>query len=324
MLKAGMQVFVTGGAGFIGSHVVERFLEQGNTVVIYDNFSTGQDRFLERAYAFGDRLRVVRADLLEAEALTKAMANSELVFHLAANADVRQGFMHPQKDLLQNTVATSNVLEAMRANGITEIAFASSSAVYGEASQRPTPETAVFPVQTSLYGASKLACEALIQAYCEGYNFQGYIFRLVSIVGARYSHGHVFDLYRLLKADPKHLKVLGDGQQEKSFLHVSDCLDAFFAVLEQGGDGVHIFNVGTRGFCRIEESVQWIADRLGVDPQIEYAGQDRGWTGDSRSVWLDCDKLFGLGWQPRTSIHDGIMQTVDYLVDNDWLLEARS
>jgi UDP-glucose 4-epimerase len=196
--------------------------------------------------------------------------------------------------------------------------------VYGEASQRPTPETAAFPVQTSLYGASKLACEGLIEAYCEGYGFQGFIFRLVSIVGARYSHGHVFDLYRLLKANPTRLRVLGDGQQEKSFLHVSDCLAAFFVVLQHGGDGVHIFNVGTREYCHIEDSVQWITNRLGANPQIDYTGQDRGWIGDNPSVWLDCEKLFALGWQPRTSMHDGIVQTVDYLVDNDWLLEARS
>src|SRR5712692_4937671 len=161
------------------------------------------------------------------------MQGTDWVFHLAANADVRFGTHHPRKDLEQNTIATANVLEAMRANGIRRLAFASTGSIYGEPDVFPTPEDAPFPMQTSLYGASKLAAEGLIQAYCEGFGMQGYIFRFVSILGERYSHGHVFDFYQQLAEHPEHLHVLGNGHQRKSYLYVQDCIEAILTALEQ-------------------------------------------------------------------------------------------
>ena len=212
-----MNIFVTGGAGFIGSNLVDRLLQNGHAVTVYDNLSTGQSQFLEGANQYPN-FSFIEADLLDEDALDKAMTEHELVFHLAANADVRFGTEHPRRDLEQNTIATYNVLEAMRQNGVLKIAFASTGSVYGEAEEIPTPENAPFPIQTSLYGASKLACEGLIAAYCEGFGFQSWIFRFVSILGERYTHGHVFDFYRKLQLDPSRLEVLGQWEAAKILL----------------------------------------------------------------------------------------------------------
>src|ERR1700723_3098305 len=237
----GMRAFVTGCAGFIGSTLTDRLLSSGCTVVGIDNFSTGQPRFLDSA-AKHPRFRLVEADLLDTGALQAAMRGADCVFHLAANADVRLGTEHPRKDLEQNIIATHNVLESMRANGIRKIAFASTGSVYGEATVFPTPEDAPFPVQTSLYAASKLAGEGLVAAYAAGYGFVGVICRLVSILGERYTHGHLFDFYRALKRDPTRLRVLGDGRQEKSYLYVQDCIDGLLAAADCHYDepGAHI------------------------------------------------------------------------------------
>src|SRR5947207_10639303 len=196
--------FVTGGAGFIGSNLVDRLLADGHAVTAYDNFSTGQLRFLDLAKP-KPNFRLVEGDLLGEKKLTGAMAGHDFVFHFAANADVRFGTQHPRKDLDQNTIATYNVLEAMRAGGIKSVAFSSTGSIYGEQAVFPTPEDAPFPVQTSLYGASKLAGEGLIEAYATGFGFRGFIFRFVSILGERYSHGHVYDFYQQLKEHPGHI-----------------------------------------------------------------------------------------------------------------------
>ena len=227
------------------------------------------------------------------------------MFHLAANADVRFGTDHPRKDLEQNTIATYNVLEAMRANGIKRIAFSSTGSVYGEATVFPTPENAPFPVQTSLYGTSKLAAEGLISSYCEGFGFQGYIFRFVSILGERYTHGHVFDFYQKLLADPSKLEVLGNGKQRKSYLYVQDCIDAILLAIERATDRVNIFNLGQDEYCEVNESIGWICERLRLKPRLEYTGGERGWIGDNPFIFLDCSRIRALGWTPKLSIHEG-------------------
>src|SRR5712671_2964394 len=247
-----MRCFVTGAAGFIGSSLVDRLLASGHNVVGYDNFSTGQRRFLERA-SKSAHFELVEADLLNTEALRSAIAGSDMVFHLAANADVRFGTHHPFKDIEQNTIATYNVLEAMRTNGIKRIAFSSTGSVYGEATVFPTPENAPFPVQTSLYGNSKVAAEGLISSYCEGFGFQGFIFRFVSILGERYSHGHVFDFYASLRRDPTSLRILGNGHQKKSYMYVQDCVDAMLIAVERAADKVNTFNLGTDEYCEVND-----------------------------------------------------------------------
>jgi UDP-glucose 4-epimerase len=318
-----MRYFVTGGAGFIGSNLVDRLLAQGHDVVAYDNLSTGFEENLENA-KLNKRFRLVLDDLLNRTALTESMAGCECVMHLAANADVRFGTQHPGRDLEQNTLATFNVLEAMRSNNIKRIAFSSTGSIYGEPEIFPTPETAPFPIQTSLYGASKLACEGLIEAYCEGFGFEGYIFRFVSILGERYSHGHVFDFFRSLQRDPSKLNILGNGLQKKSYLYVQDCIDAIFAAMEKSHDRVNIFNLGTDEYCQVNDSIGWITNHLVISPQLIYTGGERGWIGDSPFIFLDCRKIHGLGWTPRISIREGIIRTLAFLQTNDWLLEKRS
>ena len=317
-----MKIFVTGAAGFIGSNTVDRLLGEGHDVTGYDNFSTGQESFLQDA-ARSASFHSHRGDLLDLPALQRAMAGADLVIHLAANADVRFGTQHPTKDLEQNIIATSNVLEAMRANGTRRIVFASTGSVYGEAAVVPTPEQAPFPVQTSLYGASKLAAEGLIAAYCEGFGFQAFIFRFVSILGERYTHGHVFDFYKQLLQHPDSLDVLGDGSQRKSYLYIQDCIDAILLALEKAPGRVNVFNLGTDEYCQVNDSIRAICEHLGLSPQIRYSGGDRGWIGDNPFIFLECSRIRALGWKPKLTIREGILRTLQYLERNKELLAAR-
>jgi UDP-glucose 4-epimerase len=317
-----MKVFVTGAAGFIASNLVDRLLTDGHEVIGYDNFSTGREHFILEARR-SSRFHLHKHDLLDQEALKEAIEGAELVVHLAANADVRFGLQHPTKDLEQNTIATSNVLEAMRATGVKRIAFASTGSVYGEASVIPTPEDAPFPVQTSLYAASKLAAEALIESYCEGFGFQAYIFRFVSILGERYSHGHVFDFYRQLLAHPRELQVLGNGLQRKSYLYVQDCIDAMLLTIGTAQAPVTILNLGTDEYCQVNDSIRWICEHLNLSPEIQYSGGDRGWVGDNPFIFLDCGRMRAFGWKPKLTIREGIVRTLTYLEKNRFLLDAR-
>ena len=316
------KAFITGCAGFIGSSLADRLLWQGYEVVGFDNFSTGQERFLIAARE-NPKFRLIRGDLLDEAALKSGMAGSDMVFHLAANADVRFGTEHPRRDLEQNTIATYNVLEAMRANGIKKIVFSSTGSVYGEAQVIPTPEDGPFPIQTSLYGASKAAGEGMIAAYCEGFGCQSWIFRFVSILGERYTHGHVFDFYQKLKADPTRLFVLGNGKQRKSYLYVQDCIDAILLAVEKAAERVNIFNLGVDSYCELNDSISWICKELKVQPKLEYSGGDRGWIGDNPFIFLDTKKIQSLGWKPKLGIKDGVIKTVDFLSANEWVLDSR-
>ncbi|WLB91482.1 NAD-dependent epimerase/dehydratase family protein [Bradyrhizobium japonicum USDA 135] len=302
---------------------MDRLLAAGHSVVGYDNFVTGQRRFVEGALK-SSSFKLVEADLLNTDELGAAIAGCDMVFHLAANADVRFGTHHPFKDIEQNLIATYNLLEAMRANGIKRIAFASTGSVYGEATVFPTPETAPFPVQTSLYGNSKVAAEGLISSYCEGFGFQGFIFRFVSILGERYTHGHVFDFYQKLLADPSKLEVLGNGKQRKSYLYVQDCIDAIMIAIERATDRVNIFNLGQDEYCEVNQSIGWICERLQLKPRLEYTGGERGWIGDNPFIFLDCRRIRALGWTPKLSIEKGVMTTLEYLIANPWVVEART
>jgi UDP-glucose 4-epimerase len=317
-----LKALVTGAAGFIGSNLVDRLLAEGHEVVGFDNFSTGQSEFLESA-SRSPRFHLVREDLLNPGPLLAAMENIDFVFHLAAHADVRFGTEHPRKDLEQNTIATANVLEAMRARRVRRIAFASTGSVYGEPQVFPTPEDAPFPVQTSLYAASKLAAEGLITAYCEGFGFQSYIFRFVSILGERYTHGHVIDFCRQLLAHPDVLYVLGNGKQRKSYLYVRDCLDAVLLAIAKAQSKVNVFNLGTDEYCEVDDSIRWICGHLGASPRLCYSGGDHGWAGDNPFIFLDCSRIQGLGWKPKLTIREAVIRTVRFLQENSWVVERR-
>lgn len=316
------KAFITGGAGFIGSTLADRLSAEGVEVVIYDDLSRGRKEFISGVCA-RPGVEFVHADVLDAERLERSLDGCDTVFHFAANADVRHGFDQPTRDLEQNTIATSVVLEAMRATGVHRIAFASTGSVYGEPEVFPTPETCPFPVQTSLYGASKLAGESLIQAYAHGYGFSGVIFRFVSILGERYTHGHVFDFCRSLRRDPSRLRVLGDGRQEKSYLYVGDCVSAMTLAtgqkLESGT--VMIYNLGTDETIVVDDSIATITAHLDITPELEYTGGLRGWLGDSPLIHLDCTRIRSLGWRPTLSIRDAIRRTVDWLEQNPDLLD---
>jgi UDP-glucose 4-epimerase len=321
------RVFVTGVAGFIGSNLVDKLLAEGKAVIGWDNFSTGQAEFLAGAQA-QPLFKLIRGDNLDLGELTRAMAGCDTVFHLAANADVRFGVDHPGKDVQQNTLATFHLLEAMRANSIKRIAFSSTGSVYGEARVIPTPEDHPFPIQTSLYAASKLAGEALIQAYCEGFGFEGYIFRFVSILGERYTHGHVLDFYRQLREHPDYLKVLGDGTQRKSYLYVQDCLSAVLHVMCLGTAAkakhrVEIYNLGTEEYVQVNDSIRHICAHLGVQPRLEYSGGDRGWIGDNPFIFLDTKKVRATGYKTTLTIRESITRTLSWLEENQWVLQRR-
>ena len=311
---------ITGGAGFIGSNLADELVDRGVEVVILDDFRTGWREFLAEAI---DRpgVRIVEADVLDESALRDAFAGCDWVFHMQANADVRRGLEHPRRDLSQNTIATAGVLEAMRAEGVSRILFASTGSVYGEPKVFPTPEDAPFPVQTSLYAASKLAGEGLIEAYAAGFGFTGVICRFVSVLGERYTHGHVFDFFCALQRDPSRLLVLGDGRQEKSYMHVGDCVRAMLIAAEHHHEqpGAHIYNLGTEETVTVDRSAKIITEHLSLSPTIMHTGGRRGWVGDSPLIRLDTNRIRSLGWSPELNIAQGIVRTLDWLQISDYV-----
>lgn len=316
------RALITGGAGFIGSNLADRLLADGVEVVIYDNLSTGRPEFVAVALA-QPGARLIEGDVLDQDRLTNALEGCDTVFHLAANADVRYGLEHPRRDLEQNTLGTSCVLEAMRAAGVSSIVFSSTGSVYGEPVLFPTPEDCPFPVQTSLYAASKLAGEGLIAAYCHGYGFIGVIYRFVSILGERYTHGHVYDFFRALRSDPAHLRVLGDGRQEKSYLYVQDCVAGMLCGLRnQREPGCAIYNLGTDETIVVDQSVAIIGREMGVDPEVNHTGGRRGWPGDSPLIHLDCKLIRSLGWRPTVAIEQAIVRTLAWLESNPEIAES--
>ncbi len=322
---------ITGGAGFIGSNLADTLVTRGVEVVILDNFSTGRHEFVAEL-ALADSVRLLEGDVLNVDIVEDAVAGCDWVFHLQANADLRGGLNHPRRDLEQNTIGTSNVLEAMRAQDVKKIVFASTGSVYGEPDVFPTPEDAPFPIQTSLYAASKLAGEGLVAAYAGGFGFTGLICRFVSVLGERYTHGHVFDFYRALKQDPTRLRVLGDGRQQKSYLYVGDCISAMLTGAERHEEepGVHVYNLGTEETLLVDDSVRIITEHLEVSPAISHTGGRRGWVGDSPLIHLDTSRIRGLGWAPTLTIEQSVLRTLEWFDANDYawrdrlLADARS
>jgi UDP-glucose 4-epimerase len=310
------KVVVTGCAGFIGSNLVDSLLFKNFEVIGIDNLKTGKLNNLTSAFK-NKRFSFYEIDLLKAKKLSDIFENCDMVYHLSANADIRFGPENPSRDLEQNTIVTHKVLETMRTNDIQKLMFASTGSLYGDSKIFPTPEDTNFPNQTSLYGASKLACESFISAYCETYEFQAWIFRFVSILGPRYSHGHIYDFVRQLLADPTKLIVLGDGYQKKSYLHVFDCIKGIEIGIEKSNDKLNIFNLGLDDVCEVRDSIKLITQLMNVSPTIEYGEESRGWIGDNPYILLNAEKIKSIGWNPKYTIQDGIKDTVKFLLDKD-------
>jgi len=311
---------ITGGAGFIGSHLADRFLGEGWRVRVVDNLRTGHESFIAHNISNPD-FEFVLLDLKEAERLADVFKGAEAVAHLAANADVKGGRDSPTIDLWENCVNTSNVLEAMRKAGVKRIIFSSTGSIYGEPDVFPTPEDAPFPVQTSMYGASKCYGEGLISAYCEAYGMQAWIFRFVSILGERYTHGVIFHMMQQLREHPGHLEFLSDGTPLKSFLYVGDCVDAIWVAYNKAHDKVNIFNLGHTEEIRVRDMVKILLEHLNKsDVQLRFSDSPRGWVGDSPHILLDVKKMMSLGWRQRLSIPDAIRRTADYLAAHPELL----
>lgn len=311
---------VTGGAGFIGSNLTDRLHSQGWEVVIVDDFRTSRREFIAGLLE-DPHVTLYEGDVLDEALLVQAFGGCDWVFHLQANADVRHGLEHPRKDLEQNTIATATVLEAMRAAGVSKIAFSSTGSVYGEPALFPTPEDAPFPRQTSLYAASKLAGEGMIGAYTHGFGFVAVALRFVSILGERYTHGHVYDFYRALKCDPTRLRVLGDGRQEKSYLYVKDCVEGILTAARVHDDRpgeIGVYNLGSDETVIVDDSIAIICEHMGLQPDLEYTGGKRGWAGDSPRIELECSRIRELGWAPTVSIHDAIVRTLDWFDANPY------
>jgi UDP-glucose 4-epimerase len=318
------RVCITGGAGFIGSNLADLLHGAGVEVVIVDDFRTGRREFIN-GLVQSSTMTLCEGDVLDEALLCRAFAGCDWVFHLQANADVRHGLERPRQDLHQNTIATATVLEAMRTARVSKIAFASTGSVYGEPEVFPTPEDAPFPLQTSLYGASKLAGEGMIGAYAHGFGFTGVVFRFVSILGERYTHGHVYDFYRALKYDPSRLRILGDGRQEKSYLYVGDCVRAMHTAVaahESRPGEIGVYNLGTDETVIVNDSIGLICDHLGVKPTLEYAGGRRGWAGDSPLIHLDCSRMRSLGWSPTLTIRESVVRTLEWFDANPYAFDA--
>ncbi len=317
-----MKAFITGGAGFIGSNLADKLLEEGYEVTVYDNFSTGHRDFIEHNVN-KRHYHLIEADVLDKETLIDAMKSHDIVFHFQANADVRGGINNTSVDLEQNVLATHNVLEGLRINNIKNIAFASSATVYGEPLLIPTPEN--IPLrQTSLYGASKASAEAMIQAYCEYFGIRSWIFRFVSFIGNRYTHGVIFDFMKKLRQNPKELHILGDGKQRKSYLHVHDGVAAILFAVKHAKEKVNIFNLGNKEYMNVVDLADIVCRELELtDVEYTFSGTKRGWIGDTPFVHLDISKISSLGWKPGHNIKDAIIDTVEYLKSNNSLLNRR-
>jgi UDP-glucose 4-epimerase len=309
-----VRCFLTGGAGFIGSHLVDRLMVEGNQVTVYDNLSSGKKEFIEH-HSGKDAFHFVEADLLNLEALTMAMKGHEVVFHLAANPDARSGTEDTYLDLKIGTIATYNVLEAMRLNGMKQLVFSSSGTVYGETPVKPIPEEYGPLLPISLYGASKLAGEGLISAYCHLFDMQAWVFRFANVIGDRATHGVIFDFINKLKRNPRELEVLGDGTQEKPYIHVDDCVDGILYGLRRSKRQVNIFNLGCSSSTKVSTVAQMVVEEMGLrDVVIRYTGGGRGWRGDVPQYRSDNSRINQLGWSARYNSDEAVRMTVRTLV----------
>jgi UDP-glucose 4-epimerase len=311
------EILVTGGAGFIGSHLVDQLVEKGKKVTVFDNFSSGKMEFI-KSHLKSQDFTLIKGDLLDPKAIESACEGIDFVYHVAANPDVKLGASDTKIHFDQNITATYNLLEAMRKAGTRKIAFTSTSTVYGEASIMPTPEDYGPLIPISLYGASKLACEALITSYSHTFDMQAWIFRFANIVGPRSTHGITVDFIRKLRENPGMLEILGDGKQEKSYLHVSECVDAILFVIENSKEEVNIFNIGSEDTISARGIGEVIVEEMGLSGvEFKYTGGSRGWKGDVPRMRLGIEKLKSFGWKPCYTSERSVRETARTILAGD-------
>lgn len=316
-MSAKNRILVTGGAGFIGSCLVDRLVEEGNTITVFDNLSSGKIELIEEHFDNPD-FKLIEGDLLDNTEIERTCRDIDFVFHVAANPDVRLGASDTKVHFDQNILATYNLLEAMRKNNIRKIAFTSTSTVYGEADIIPTPENYGPLVPISLYGASKLACEALITSYSHTFDMQAWVFRFANIVGSRSTHGIIIDFITKLRRNPTLLEILGDGKQEKSYLHVSECVDAILFAIEKSTEDVNIFNIGSEDTISATKIAETIVEEMELsDVNFTYTGGNRGWKGDVPKMRLGIEKLKALGWKPIYSSEKSVRETARAVIKGD-------
>jgi UDP-glucose 4-epimerase len=308
-----MKILVTGGAGFIGSHVVDRLMAEDHELFVLDNLSSGDEHFIA-AHLGKPNFQFHQLDLVHEE-ITGLFEGVEEVWHLAANPEVRLGAENTYVHLEQNVIATYNVLEAMRLHGVRRILFTSTSTVYGDAEQLPTPEE--YPtIPISLYGASKLACEALIASYCHTFEMQAWIYRFANVIGRRSGHGVIYDFVQKLRTNPVELEILGDGTQTKSYIYISDCIEAMRVGLQAvDEERVHILNIGTDSMTSVTRIAELIAEAMNLTPEFTYTGGKRGWKGDVPVMLLDASKLVALGWQQRYNSEEAVKKAIRDLLE---------
>jgi UDP-glucose 4-epimerase len=310
------KIIVTGGAGFIGSHLIDRLLLRGDEVIVIDNLSSGKMDFLKE-HADNPDLKFIKLDLMNLDELKKTVKEADAVFHLAANPDVRLGFSDTRVHLEQNIIATYNLLEAMRVNKIKNILFTSTSTVYGEATLIPTPENYGPLIPISLYGASKLACEALITSYCSTFDMNSWLFRFANIVGPRSTHGIILDFMNKLRNNSSSLEILGDGKQNKSYLHVYDCVEAIIFAKENSNEMVNIFNIGSDDTIDSTRIGRIVVEEMYLkDVEFNYTGGSRGWKGDVPRMMLAIDRIKSLGWKPVHNSENSVRDATRSLLNN--------
>jgi UDP-glucose 4-epimerase len=314
--RRAMKYFLTGGAGFIGSHMVDVLIEEGE-VTVYDNLSSGKMDYIARHQA-DDRFRFIKDDLGKLPSLNETMKGHEAVFHFASNPDIAKSMVETDLDIREGTLLTYNVLEAMRLNGVKRILYASGSGIYGDVGLTPTPEDFGPLLPISMYGASKLACEALISAFCHMFDMQGYIFRFANVVGSRQTHGVGYDFINKLRKNPKELAILGDGTQSKSYIHVSDVIDAMLFVYKKSTDRINVFNVATDDYIDVNTIAEVVIEEMDLeDVTLRYAGGDRGWKGDVPVVRFNLDKIHRLGWQAKFNSKEALRKSIREMLGNE-------
>ncbi len=305
-----MKVFITGGAGFIGSHLVDKLIEKGHTVTVYDNLSSGEEKYIIHNFE-KENFDFIQGDLLDLDKIKNEIKGHDVIFHIAANPFVRLGETQTDLDLKQGAIATYNVLEAMKHNNITKIIFSSSSVVYGETPPMFLPETFGPTLPISLYGAGKLAGEGLISAFVGTFDFQAWIYRFANVVGSRGTHGVIIDFNEKLRKNPKELEILGDGKQQKPYLHVSDCVDGIVFGFEHSHEPLNLFNLSCDTDTTVTRIAEMVVEEMGLENvQFNYTGGSRGWKGDVPRFQLDAKKINTLGWKAKYTSDDAVRKAI--------------